>query len=516
MFPGETARCRRRNYVITSLPMALSPQHTGANVSRLLIIAILLILALGAVLRVYKLGSESIWLDEAFTIQITHGSLSSIVEETSKDVHPPLYYFVFHYWLELFGDSEFASRLLSVLLGVLAILAMYKLAALMFDRTMGLFAALLLALSPFHIEFSQEARMYTMLTLLTLLSMYFLTRMLAEKPGRVALAGYVISSALMMYTHVYSLFIIAAQNLFVFSLVFLSRDTFRRIWKRWLIAQATLAVLFIPWLSVLMQQVSRVQKGFWIPRLPATALVDTLFTFAGSRHLALIFFPLAAVAIFVGLRGRGRPEKAALDERTSNELSGRLKTYLLLLWLICPVVFPFVISQVSSPIFLPKYTIPASLAFLILVTRGLVSVRFHQLQMALMLLIMGFSIVALRGYYATTRKDAWRDVVAGFTKLAKPNDLVLFNQQSGQSPFDYYARRSDLIEKPFPDYHSELRIDNIAELIKPLVDGQDRVWLVLSHQGVLTPLIPEQLKQWYTVTVHRIDPGVETYLFEKR
>jgi len=489
---------------------------SSPKISRLLLAALLLVLAGGAVLRVYKLGAESIWLDEAFTIQISRGSLASIVEETSRDVHPPLYYFVVHYWLQVFGDSEFSVRLLSALLGVLAILVMYKLAALLFDRTAGLLAALLLALSHFHIEYSQEARMYTLLILLTLLSMYYFIKLLAGR-SRLALAGYILSSALMMYTHVYSLFIIAAQNIFLVSLVFFSRQAFRRTLKRWVPAQIALLVLFLPWLSVLMQQVSRVQKGFWIPRLPPSALFDTLVTYAGSIQLAWIFFPLASLAIFLGWKGstenRGEP---LLNDATGSELDSRLKTHFLVLWFVCPIILPFIVSRFSSPIFLPKYTIPASLGFIILVARGFFTVRYHQLRMVLILLIAGFSLIALRSYYTADRKDKWRDAVASFQKLARPNDVVLFNQQSGYGPFDYYARRADLIEIPFPDYSSELRVDNVAELLKPVVEGRDRVWLVLSHQGILSPLIVEQLKEWYAITAHREDPGVEIYLFEKR
>jgi hypothetical protein len=93
---------------------------------------------------------------------------------------------------------------------------------------------------------------------------------------------------------------------------------------------------------------------------------------------------------------------------------------------------------------------------------------------------------------------------------------VLFNERPGQSPFDYYNVRSDLIEKPFPDYNSELKADNISELLKRAVEGHDRVWLVLSHPGILTPLIPAQLEEWYALAAHRSNPGVEIYLFEKR
>jgi hypothetical protein len=356
-----------------------------------------------------------------------------------------------------------------------------------------------------------------LLCLLTLLSMYFFVKLLAGE-SRFALVGYILSSTLLMYTHVYSIFILAAQNLYWLSLPFVSRETFKQIWKHWVLAQVALVVLFLPWLSVLMQQVSRVQKGFWIPRLPPRSLYDTFVVYAGSSQLALAFFPLVGLAIFLGWKGRSK--ESALESSTSESKESlperRLKTYLLLLWLLCPIILPFIVSEFSSPIFLPKYTIPASLAFIILAARGFLGVRFHQLRMLLVLFVACFLLIDLRNYYGAVKKDVWRDAVTNFERLAQPGDVVLFNERPGQSPFDYYNRRRDLVEKPFPDYNSELKADNIGELLESAVEGHDRVWLVLSHPGILTPWIPQQLEEWYVVVAHISEPGVEIYLFEKR
>ena len=497
--------------------MTANAQHADkARISRLLLIALLIIIALGAILRVYKIGDDSLWLDEAYSVKFSHEAPAGIIAETSKDVHPPLYYFALHYWMLLFGDSESAVRLLSALFGILALPLIYKLTTHMFDRATALLATGLLALSRFHLEFSQEARMYSLLCLLSLLSFYFFLKLLEdEKP--LALAAYIIASALMMYTHVYSFFILAAQNFYLLILLFASRDKFKRTWKRWLAAQVILAVLFLPWLSVQMQQFSRVQQGFWIPKLPPRLLLYTLEMYAGSKQLAWILSVLIALAVFSGWKGwkGNRATESSSNESEKSLLTGRPKLYLLLLWLLCPIMLPYIISQFSSPIFLPKYTIAALPAFVILAARGLLSLRYHQLKLVLVLLLVGFSLVALRNSFGSPKKDMWREAVARFTILAKPNDLVLFNQQSGQVPFDYYARRTDLIEKPFPDYSSELRKDNLADLLKSAIEGHDRIWLVLSHEGDLTPLIPQQLAQWYALAAHEISPGVEIYLFEK-
>jgi uncharacterized membrane protein len=489
-----------------------------AKISSLVLAALLIIIAVGAGLRVYKLNGDSLWLDEASSVKFAKEPPAGIIETTSKDVHPPLYYFALHYWMKLFGDTETAARLLSALFGIFCLPVVYKIAAHLFDRSTALLATLLLALSRFHLEFSQEARMYSLLVLLSLCSIYFFIKLL-EGRSRYTLALYIAASALMMYTHVYSFFILAAENLYLLTLVFAERDAFKRVWKLWLASQVTLALLFLPWLSVQAQQFSRVQQGFWIPKLPPNLLFTTLVIYAGSYPLAWILLSLVALALFSGWKGWNEKTSPASPKNESDgdvRLRGRLKLYLLVLWLLCPILLPYIVSQFSSPIFLPKYTIAALPAFAILAARGLLSLRFHQLRIIVAVLLVYFSVVVLKNYYGAAKKDVWRVGVAYFRSLAKPRDLVLFNDQSGEVPFEYYYRETDVTKKPFPDYDTKLDENNLAEQLLKNTEGRERVWLVLSHPNNLTHLIPQQLSSWYDQRTYINYPGVEMYLFEKR
>lgn len=495
-------------------------QNKDARVSRLLLIGLVLISALGAGLRMYQLGAESFWLDEAYSVEIASFPTAEVINQlVVHDVHPPLYYFAVHFWIKFFGDSEWVVRFLSVLFGILAIPLIFLLAAELFERVTGLFAAALLALSQFHIGFSQEARMYTLLVSLTLLSFYFFLKLLEGKKSRLVFACYVASSTLMMHTHVYSFFIIAAQNIYFLTFAFASNEIFKRTVKRWLLAQLCLALLFVPWFFALMQQVSRVRRGFWIPDEPPRAILDALYLHAGSVNLAWILFPLIAFAVlsaWISLRKDEGGAAASPPVHRESLISGRLKIYLLLLWLVCPVILPFLVSKFLSPIFLPKYTIPALPAFIILAARGLSSVRFHQLRMLVVVLIICFSLINLRNYYGTVKKDQWRDAVAHFEKTAQANDAVLLNPPSSVSAFNYYSKRTDLIKIPFPDYKWDFKAETVAQYLKPVVQGRDRVWVVLSQQNQLSPLIAKHLGEWYDLKAHGIYPGVETFLFEKR
>ncbi len=489
--------------------------------TRFIGLLLLLILSLGAVLRIVNLGSDSIWLDEAYSIQFAHLSVPQLLSETAKsDVHPPLYYLLLHTWLGLFGDSESAARLLSVIFGLLAVLMIYMVAALLFDRATGLLSALLLALSLFHIEFAQEARMYTLLAWLALSSVYFFLKLFVET-RLLWLVGYALVTSLLMHTHVYGFFIIIAENLFFFSLYFTSRDLFKRLLARWLILQAALVLLFLPWLSIMVRQFERVQQGFWIPRPTLNFLRLTWMIYAGSTLLSFLFIPLVALGLI--------PQRATQATRNTEarqsllpasaqklRLAHRERILLLLLWLLSSIVIPFVLSQFLSSIYLPKYTIAASAAFLILAARGVMSIGSDRARVILVAILIGLSLIQLRAYWGGPHKDFWRESASYFDRTARDGDLVLFHQESGEVPFRYYSKRTDVKAYPLAgDKIKHLTEENVGAALEEYVAGHNRVWLVVSHPVAETTLITKQLAEWYKLTEHRIDPGVELYLFEK-
>ena len=82
---------------------------------------ILVILMAGLFLRIYGLSTESLWLDEGFSVWHSKTDIPLIIKAASSDVQMPLYYILLHYWMGLFGDSEFSIRFLSVIFGLLAV-----------------------------------------------------------------------------------------------------------------------------------------------------------------------------------------------------------------------------------------------------------------------------------------------------------------------------------------------------------------------------------------------------------
>jgi len=223
---------------------------------------IILILLLGLLLRIYNLGAESVWLDEAVSAEVAKLSIMEQIRwmMDMNDNNPPLYYLLLHFWVSLFGDSEFSLRLPSAILGSCSVLMIYTVGKMLFSRTVGTLSSLILAISVFHIEYSQEARAYSLMAFLTLLSFYFFIRTIGGSKKAYTIA-YVISSVLLMYSHFYGVFFIVAQNIFCFTRYLTQRDVFKISLGKWIKLEFIIGLLFIPGLAIWLKNTLAMQGG---------------------------------------------------------------------------------------------------------------------------------------------------------------------------------------------------------------------------------------------------------------
>ena len=189
---------------------------------RLRKLLILLLIILAFALRVYQLDAKSIWFDESHSLNRASLDLLSIasgkqiwgdrvVQDTT---HVPFYFFLLHFLIKLAGDSDFTLRFLSVLFGVLTVPLIYFMGKKLCHGhgRIGLWAALLATFSPFYLWYSQEARMYTLLVFLGLLSVYCLVRAIGEDKAS-WYATYAVTATAMLYTSLFSFGLFAFEGL---------------------------------------------------------------------------------------------------------------------------------------------------------------------------------------------------------------------------------------------------------------------------------------------------------------
>ncbi|MGC8782331.1 MAG: glycosyltransferase family 39 protein, partial [Anaerolineae bacterium] len=199
--------------------------------------------------RAFRLGHQELRGDEALGRLFSLEPFDQIVRSTIalREPHPVAGYFVQKVWFALAGHSEFALRFVSLWFGVLAVALLYGLGRrLALGRWTAGVAAGLLALSPYAIWHSQDARMYSMSLALALASTLLMLEALARRRA-IWWAGYVAASLLALHTHYYAAYVIVAQNLFIFGRALTTRPA-RRDLRPWLAAQAATGLLYLPWL----------------------------------------------------------------------------------------------------------------------------------------------------------------------------------------------------------------------------------------------------------------------------
>jgi mannosyltransferase len=485
---------------------------------------LLLILLLGLFVRIYFISGQSLWFDEGYSVRMSQLSPREIISKTaSADYHPPLYYIVLHYWVSLFGTSEFSVRLPSAILGICSILILYKVGKHLFNDNVGILSSLILAVSVFHVEYSQEVRSYSLMAFMTLLSFYFFLKLFNEKNLRSSV-GYIISSAVLMYTHVYGLFFILSQNIYFIANKLFSRGKTISAGK-WVSLQGILLILFLPWTNSFLAQTAKVQRGYWVTEPTLLSVIYTFGGYAGSR--LLLFFFLIFVGLALTRRGKILPElkeASNLGETQSLKrgMSQHEALYLLFLWLSVPVVLPFLISYVSHPIFISRGTIGSSLAFYLLAAKGIDTLPKKYFKPACIALVVILSLSNIWVYYHRVYKDPWREVARTVDMTAKSGDMVLFNSSLCQYLFSYYSKRPDLIKMSLSEISGNGNEEDIKQM-ESLSTRHDRVWLIVSH-GKGTGWLKQVFRKSYTLSYYKeysIERNVGNYvvirvsLFEK-
>jgi mannosyltransferase len=221
--------------------------------------AVLGLTLLAALLRFYGIGHQGYWFDEGNTVLLIHlspGKMFGLLPQTEST--PPLYYCVAWVWARIFGFGEAGLRSLSALIGVLVVPVSYPLAAKLISRRAGLIAAALTACNPYLIWYSQEARSYELLVLLSglVLLAFAYAR---ETPTSRLVAAWVIASALALATHYYALLVVVPTGVLLLAVH----------WRRRPV-QIGMVVLAICGLALLPLAISQNQTGHasWISPIP--------------------------------------------------------------------------------------------------------------------------------------------------------------------------------------------------------------------------------------------------------
>jgi len=459
-------------------PHAQPPSPSTARPSH--IVALLLILGAATFLRFHNLAARGLWMDEGVSAAITRLSWDNFTTLLEwREGNMSLYYLLLRGWAQL-GFSEFHLRSLSVLFGSLTVLAVYYLGKELYGRAAGLVAALILALHPFHIHYSQEARSYALLGLTLVLATYFMLRAL-RTGSQAHFMGFVVSGALSVYAHFFA--VLCLPPLLCAALVFPERKAEPR---KLVSAAALLVLLAFPG----MQYAWRHQNIGLIDWIPAPSW-DLLARCAA----ALLGVPgLLGLAYFAAILALLLVSKAPAESQSRASLRW---TALPGLWSLVPGLV-LLAASFHKPILIDRY--------LLMCVPGVAllgAYAFHGLSRAwrtvfacVVVLVAALSIPASYRAFAADSQD-WKGAVGYAIQHAQPDDVVLLDNGIVRPIFEYYRwqfQASAPRVNSFGPRSERLNYADFAGITPPAVVGRmarirDRVWIF--EWGPPNPLVPE-------------------------
>ena len=468
-------------------------------------------MALGGALRFYGLGIQSLWSDELASWYFSQSEgVLQVVRDVREDIHPPGYFVMLHFAQDTLGDAEWALRLPSAVAGWLSIPAIYLLGRRVYSRREGLVAALLLAVSWTGIYFSQEARSYAVLVLLSIITAFFWWGMMVglRQEGRLPKAetvAYVLTAILCSYTHYFGALLVALQGV---ALLVLARRSLPRL----VLVYAPISVSYALWLPGMAYQMRHsTAQGAWIGEASLSAFPSYVaFIFGRSTVLALLVAALISVVlveIVVGeRRGKGDPILPGL---------------FLLGWLVGPFVVGFALSQSSIQLLTHKNLLVSMPAAYLLVSRGIFAAfpgttKGNALRWSLALGFAAacfFNLLFAMDYYTSPNKEQLRAAAAFIRENETPETLLV--RCDIDDRLDYYL--SDGVPGVRPDVDACTGDDFPALMDRVREGGYSEVFYFMSHKRPTPDLIYRMRREFDLVryrpfyrswvAVFRVDAG---------
>jgi len=482
------------------------------------------VVALGAgaaMLRFLFLVRKPFWFDESFSVEVAGLPWHDFGRLLwRREANMSLYYLLLRGWLH-FGSSPFFIRSLSVIISLATLPAVYWLASKLFDRRVALIAVALMSCNAYHIRYAQEARSYSLFVLLATLSSSFFVVSLRE-PSRRERWGYILTSVLAVYAHLYALLLLAAHWLSLRRTHGrLCSHALRRAWI-W-IAVATLPLVVFA---------AKTGAGpiRWIRRPGFHDLVEFAEHTAGNDGLVLLLLYAAACVMAIM-----PPEKLRQTFRADIGWDVWRHRFLLV-WLLFPVALDLVLS-LARPMFLGRYFIFCLPALVILAAAGLAKLRPVWLSAVALAAMLLLSLQGTFSYYDHDF-DLERDASDAATNYvldhAEPGDVILFHIAEARVPYEFFKSiRANASsggaagpEIVYPRHGERLDYRDFTgkpsdEFVRSLAGHYSRVWVVLmsnetaGHPDATTLMLDQVLGNSFPRVESALFPRVEVRIYSR-
>ena len=459
--------------------------------------------------RAAGLASESFWCDEATSVAHAHESVPALLGSlAADDLPPPLYFLLLKAHIGVFGDSEGATRALSLLFGIAALPVAFALARRLFGTPVAVATAYLLALSPIHVYYAQEARAYTLLCLLCLLSILAFLR--ARERGRIRdWSVLALLNAALLYTHYSAIFFIACEGI----LPALGPE--RAGWRRRYFASLVLSfALFSPWMLQAFRQTASFQTGLpyhgWGEAHGLRLLRSFVILFYGPEALALCGVCLPGVIIFA------RKEKAAPVPVAAGLFLG-------------PVLLLYAWSRLVMPIFGERFLLAVLPFGFMLMGAGMIGLsdetarrlsRPGLSRVLLCLFVLAFTVVNGKYIYnqwSRVDKVDMRPAAKLIGASARSDDLIVIIPDHHSPVLRYYWTREGmyrLLGQTAPINYVAPAKSIADRAVSARIEGRRIVIVYSEDPGGKAEALKKHFDEMLSLTESRMFPGVEVGFYE--
>lgn len=447
------------------------------------------------VVSVLVFSKTSLRLDEAQSLFQVSRDYPGLLFQIAQDVHVPGYHTLLRGWITIFGSDVSTARYMSLLFYIATIPAVFYLGSMIFNRRIGLLAALFVTISPFMEWYGSEARMYSMLAFVTVIHHILFLKVF--KQGRpVHWFWYTVVTIIGLYTHYFFAFVILTEGMFY--LLFRQQFPAGSL-KRFIIAGAVALAAIMPWLWYVRSLGSASNTK---PSLMTPSSGDLFNTYAqflfgfqvdALNTIIVSLWPIVVLLAFFALQKNHKVSPSAI---------------FFVMAAVVPVLGAFIISITIRPFYLSRYLIVALPALVILLA-WIISIypkrirRF--LQAAFVLVTLGLLYIQVANPNTPVKED-YKAAASYLEQHATSRDTIIVSAPFTVYPTEYYYKGdAKLTTQPIWDRFSKGAVPpfNAAtvkqETDKNVLDYQN-AWLVLSYdQGY-----NEKIRKYYDSRFERL------------
>ena len=441
---------------------------------------------------------SALWLDETISVDIARLPVTQIPHALSHDGAPPLYYLMLHFWMRLFGEGDFAVRALSGLISV-ATLPLFWIAGRRIGGRPVAWVSFFLALSsPFAINYATVTRMYSLMIAVSLLG-YLALSSAYENPSRRNLIALGASTAAVLYTHYWGIYLVAAAGVWLLWRIRMSgrgKPAFKAMFVG--------GLLWLPWAPVFVFQALHTGT----PWTSAASFSDLLAIFSDwsgggpwggllmlATFLAFVFGTFgrtAAPGTMVSVEDRhGRVRQMPAGPAVVLEARPRPGMAPLVGVALATLVIAVVGGMIANAAFVARYTAVVLPLFLLVMSTGIVTLPGRRFRAGVLAVLVFAGIMSGEAQNAAQRTQAV-SVAAILDAQAQPGDLVIYCPDQLGPAVNRLLQVKGVQQITFPraispdlvdwvDYKSVIASTDVSQFAQSAVDrvsGGETVWLV--------------------------------------